>query len=95
MVDFYCSAARLAIEIDGISHDMSDRPQRDMRRDAWLKQQDVTVLRVAAVDVTHRYDQTIDAIFRMAIDLASRAPSPALRAVPLPRDAGEDGPDAP
>lgn len=44
VLDFYCARARLAIEIDGISHDMGDRPQRDIRRDAWLKKQGVTVL---------------------------------------------------
>jgi len=36
VIDFYCATARLAIEIDGASHDMGDRPYRDARRDAWL-----------------------------------------------------------
>ena len=49
-LDFYCAKARLAIEIDGMSHDVADRPQRDIRRDAWLKAEGVTVMRIAAGD---------------------------------------------
>jgi very-short-patch-repair endonuclease len=33
ILDFYCHEARLAVEIDGYSHDVADRPQRDQRRD--------------------------------------------------------------
>jgi very-short-patch-repair endonuclease len=31
-----CAKARLAVEVDGIGHDMGDA-QRDLRRSAWLK----------------------------------------------------------
>jgi very-short-patch-repair endonuclease len=68
VLDFYCSKARLAIEIDGISHDMGDRPNRDVRRDAWLKGHGVTVVRVAAGDLTREIDEAADAIFRMAVE---------------------------
>jgi very-short-patch-repair endonuclease len=51
VVDFYCPAARLAIEIDGESHSMGDRPERDQRRDLWLRDQGIQVLRLAAADV--------------------------------------------
>lgn len=33
VIDFYCASAKLGIEIDGIAHDMGERPERDMRRD--------------------------------------------------------------
>jgi hypothetical protein len=29
VIDFYCAKARLAVEVDGIGHDLGDRPQRD------------------------------------------------------------------
>jgi very-short-patch-repair endonuclease len=35
-LDFYVARLKLAIEIDGIAHDMGDRPQRDEARDAYL-----------------------------------------------------------
>ena len=62
----------LAVEIDGMSHDMSDRPQRDARRDAWLAEQGIRVIRIAAADLLQRFDETSDAILRMAIELAKK-----------------------
>ncbi len=98
VLDFYCAKARLAVEIDGISHDMGDRPERDIRRDQSLKAQCATVMRIAAGEAMARIDETIDGIVRMAAAMlvaeaapaALEAPSTALRAVPLPRYAGED-----
>ncbi len=51
ILDFYCPSAKLAIEIDGMAHDMGDNPQRDLRRDAWLKSQGLRVLRIPAAEV--------------------------------------------
>lgn len=48
VLDFYCEAERLAVEVDGSSHDFGDRPERDQRRDAWLLAQGVTTLRLSA-----------------------------------------------
>ena len=45
-LDFYCAVARLAVEIDGISHDLGDHPQRDLSGDAWLKGRGLTVMRI-------------------------------------------------
>ena len=69
MLDFYCSKARLAIEIDGVSHTMGDRPQRDERRDIWLKQRGVTVLHIPAGDLTRDIDEAADAIVRLATEM--------------------------
>ena len=68
VLDFYCAKARLAIEIDGMSHDMGNRPQRDMRRDAWLEKHGVTVVRINANDLTKQIDEAADAIVRMAAE---------------------------
>jgi very-short-patch-repair endonuclease len=48
VLDFYCEAARLAVEVDGGSHDFGDRPERDDRRDAWLLARGVRTLRLSA-----------------------------------------------
>jgi very-short-patch-repair endonuclease len=69
VLDFFCAKARLAIEIDGISHDMGDRPQRDLRRDAWLEARGVTVVRIAASELTRGIDEAADAIVRMAAEM--------------------------
>src|ERR1700704_3841672 len=51
VLDFYCAAKKLAIEIDGIAHEMGDNPKRDERRDAWLRNKGYRVLRIATVEV--------------------------------------------
>jgi very-short-patch-repair endonuclease len=58
----------LAIENDGISHDMGDRPRRDERRDAWLEKHGVTVMRIPAAELTYDVDAAADAIVRLALD---------------------------
>jgi len=66
VLDFYCAKAKIAIEVDGISHDMGDRPQHDLHRDAWLEKHGVTVVRIAAVELMQGVDDAADAIVRMA-----------------------------
>ena len=51
VADFACLDRRLLIEIDGIVHDMGDRPQRDEKRDAALIALGWIVLRIPATDV--------------------------------------------
>ena len=78
MLDFYCAKARLAIEIDGMSHDLGTRPQRDVRRDAWLEERGVTVMRIAAGEVMSGVDEVADAVVRMATAMIeAQAPSAA------------------
>lgn len=51
VLDFYCVAARLAVEVDGVSHEHPDRIRHDARRTAWLNLRGITVYRIAARDV--------------------------------------------
>ena len=69
VLDFYCAKANLAVEIDGVSHDMGNRPERDQRRDAWLKKHGVTVMRIAAAELSQDIDQAADAIVRAAMEM--------------------------
>jgi len=66
VLDFYCAKAQLAVEIDGLSHDFGDRPERDFRRDAWLQGRGITVMRLPAVEIGHRIDEVVDGIVRSA-----------------------------
>jgi very-short-patch-repair endonuclease len=72
VLDFYCAKARLAIEIDGVSHDMGVRPRHDIRRDAWLAKRGVTVMRIPAKDLMRDIDEAADAIVRLATDTIAR-----------------------
>jgi very-short-patch-repair endonuclease len=69
VLDFYCAKANLAVEIDGVSHDMGNRPERDQRRDVWLKKHGVTVMRIAAAELSQDIDQAADAIVRAAMEM--------------------------
>lgn len=64
VVDFYCPAGRLVVEVDGMSHDMGLRPAEDARRDAWLRSQGLLVLRFAAADVMNDLQSVVTAITR-------------------------------
>lgn len=62
ILDFYCDEAKLAVEIDGSSHNMGDQPASDVRRDAWLSEQGVETLRLSAVDVLKGLDATLQVV---------------------------------
>lgn len=85
VVDFYCAEKRIAIEIDGIAHDMGDRPHNDMKRDSRLKALGIEVIRVPAADVLRDVEGIADDIVR----LCAVRPSPsALRAATSPSGGG-------
>ena len=62
ITDFYCPAAKLVVEVDGVSHDMGNRPQHDEARDQWLEEQGLRVLRFRAADVMNDVNSVITAI---------------------------------
>jgi very-short-patch-repair endonuclease len=51
VLDFFCSDARLAVEIDGEAHSRGNRPQRDAARDEWLRAAGIETLRISAADL--------------------------------------------
>jgi len=62
VVDFYCPATRLIIEVDGESHSIGGNPERDRRRDLWLRGQGLRVMRFSATDVIRDLDSVVTAI---------------------------------
>lgn len=59
IVDFYCPAAKMAVEVDGDTHSDS---AREARRDAYLRQFGLNVLHVANPDVMGNMDGVLQAI---------------------------------
>lgn len=51
ILDFYCPAARLAVEVDGSVHHTADQAAHDARRTAWLGEQGVEVVRYPALSI--------------------------------------------
>ena len=46
IVDFYCHKAKLVIELDGSQHFETEGQTADAKRDAFLQQQGLTVIRI-------------------------------------------------
>src|SRR6185312_4991246 len=45
ILDFYCAAAKLAVELDGFQHGLPEGIQKDKTRDQFLADQDIEVVR--------------------------------------------------
>jgi very-short-patch-repair endonuclease len=90
VLDFFCSDARLAIEVDGEAHSLGNRPERDMTRDQWLRSAGVETLRIPARDLLNDAETVMRWIMAEA---TARLPlhHPALPGGPPPRaKLGED-----
>jgi len=90
VLDFYCSDARLAVEIDGMAHDDANRVDRDRERDAWFESAGIDTLRISAREVLADVSRAAEAIVEYA---RARLPlhHPAAPGGPPPRDKlGED-----
>jgi len=61
IVDFYCPKLRLAIEVDGISHNFKGK--YDEERDKYLKACGVEVLHISDTDVKTRLNQITENIY--------------------------------
>jgi len=63
VVDFYCHAAKLVVEVDGMSHD--EKLASDTQRTKYLEEQGLRVLRVTNEDVMHDLDAVTREIARL------------------------------
>ena len=66
ILDFYCDEAKLAVEVDGYSHDVADRPERDRVRDEWIAACGIRTFRVPARDVLRDLDSVLTAVLAAA-----------------------------
>ena len=64
ILDFYCAKAKVAFEIDGIAHNMGDRPERDAVRHAWLQEQGIEVVRIPAIEVLKSPEAVAESLVR-------------------------------
>ena len=62
IVDFYCAAARLVIEIDGSIHDAAEQREYDAARQAHLEEIGLRVLRFSNAQVIRETDAVVEAI---------------------------------
>jgi very-short-patch-repair endonuclease len=80
ILDFFCPAVQVAIEVDGPIHEGEEQSRRDDRRDTWLAKRNVRVLRIAAADILR--DEGLDNVLSHIEQVA--APSTAFGGPPPP-----------
>jgi len=81
IVDFYCSAARLVVEVDGVVHADSTT---DLVRDEWLRAQGLYVLRFWNDEVLKDIDGVLIVIAGTSRGPLPPAPSRKGRGSPVP-----------
>lgn len=62
IVDFYCSGAKLVVELDGSQHGDGRRPIYDLQRTRWLETHDYAVIRFWNTDVLKDSDYVLGCI---------------------------------
>jgi very-short-patch-repair endonuclease len=62
IVDFFCPAAKLIVEVDGEHHALGDHPALDAARTKWLQAQGYTVIRFWTNEVMDDLDAVCTAI---------------------------------
>lgn len=62
IVDFYCHAAKLVIEVDGSQHYTEQGVAYDTERSAFLEQYDLKVIRFSNEDIDRRFAAVCDMV---------------------------------
>ena len=86
--DFYCNAAAVAVEVDGMAHDFESVAKADLRRDSWAEQQGIETIRIAAEEVRSNLEGVVELIVTRC---QQRTPPPSSGWSPSPANAGEAG----
>ena len=87
IADFYCSEARLIIEVDGAVHREATQQERDQAREEILRDYDYHLLRFTNDEVLTRTEEVLQRILERVQELALTPTPPA--PLPLSRRAGE------
>lgn len=71
VIDLYCPAAKLAVEVDGESHFDPIAEAKDAGRQAFIESFDIQVLRFINPQVYKNLDWVVEEIWRVAVERAS------------------------
>lgn len=72
ILDFYCHAVKLCIEIDGSVHQLEAQAEYDKVRTEFLESEGFTMLRFHNEEVYHDMEEVLNIIFRKVRDLQNR-----------------------
>ena len=75
IADFFCSKARLVVELDGVTHSTDEEVLRDEKRTRWLGAHGCRVIRFWNREVFERPSEVMDAICRALEEYPPSGPS--------------------
>jgi very-short-patch-repair endonuclease len=79
VLDFYCPSLRLAIELDGGQHAEAGNEATDHKRDQWLAERGVTVMRFWNSDAAQNLTGVMEVIAEKILDLRGSRTTPTRR----------------
>ena len=62
ILDFYIASHRVCIELDGPIHRYGARPEHDRNRDAYLRENEISVYRFSNEDIEKRFPEVCEKI---------------------------------
>ena len=71
IVDFYCHAAKLVVELDGSQHCTPEKVEYDKNRTVYLESQGLKVVRFSNLDVMRRFRDVCETIDRIVEERTS------------------------
>ena len=77
IVDFYCAAAKVVIELDGSQHYEEAALAADRERDAYLRSLGLTVLRYTNLEVNRNFNDVCEAVYRHLMKVSTSSPAAA------------------
>lgn len=90
IVDFYCAEAKIVIELDGSQHYENKGKESDQKRDAYLRETGLTVLRYSNLDIHRNFEGVCMDIWRH-ISTSSTASGPPEGELPQGGKRGHPG----
>src|SRR5699024_5247830 len=60
IVDFYCPLLKLAIEVDGDSHYSPEGKKHDKKRDTYIQEQGIEIIRVTSSAIYNNLDGVVE-----------------------------------
>ena len=72
IADFYIHSGKIVIEVDGIQHHLSDHKDKDKKRDSYMSELGITVLRYDNESIKNRFDFVCEDILNhLGLDFSS------------------------
>jgi type I restriction enzyme S subunit len=89
ILDFYCHELKLAVELDGGQHNEDAARRRDARREEYLAERGVRVLRFWNHDVLTQTEAVLEAIYQAVVERAGESAADGVPSPPAPLPTGE------